>query len=94
MRLALRAAAERDLDGVFDYSVATHGVASAERYMRDLQAAMDRLLDYPELGRETGIRAGLRAYGQREHRIYYRVEGDKIAIVRILHKAMDIERHL
>lgn len=94
MKLALRAAAERDLDGVFDYSVATHGAALAERYLRDLQASMDRLLDYPELGSETGVRAGLRAYGQREHRIYYRVEGRKIVIVRVLHKAMDVERHL
>lgn len=94
MKLALRAAAERDLDDVFDYSVAAHGAGSAERYLRDLQAAMDRLLDYPELGAATRLRAGLRSYGVREHRIYYRIEGDAVVVARVLHKAMDVGRHL
>lgn len=94
MRLVLRAAAERDLDGVFDYSVAAHGAGSAERYMRDLQAGMDRLLEYPSLGAETDSKVGLRACGLREHRIYYRVEGDEIVVARVLHKSMDASRHL
>lgn len=94
MKLVLRAAAERDLDGVFDYSVVAHGADRAERYMRDLQAGMDRLLDHPELGATACSRQGLRAYGVREHRVYYRVEEARIVIVRVLHKAMDAGRHL
>ena len=94
MKLKLRAAAERDLDGIFDYSVATHGADRAEGYLHDLRAAMARLQDHPELGAETGLRPELRAFGAREHRIFYRVEAGTIVVARVLHNAMDAGRHL
>lgn len=94
MKLKLRAAAERDLDGIFDYSVAMHGAGSAETYIRDIQMTIERLLKYPELGENTGLRPKLRAVSAREHRIFYRIEGDAIVVARVLHKAMDVQRHL
>lgn len=94
MKLKLRAAAARDLDTIFDYGATRHGVETATSYLRDLQAGMDRLLDYPELGTDSGIRPDLRSLGVREHRIFYRVEGKAVVIVRVLHKTMDIGRHL
>lgn len=94
MKLRFHAVAVRDLDGIFDYSVAAHGVEAAERYLRDLHAAMARLLDYPETGAMTPVRAGVRSIAAREHRIFYRVEGREIVIARVLHKSMDAERWL
>ncbi len=94
MMVRFRAAAARDLDEIFDYSVAHHGPASAEGYLRGLYAAMDRLPAYPELGAETGLRPKLRVVSVREHRVFYRVEARSMVIVRVLHKAMDAARHL
>ena len=94
MTVRLRAAAARDLDEIFDYSVAHHGPASAEGYLRDLYAAMDRLPAYPELGAETGLRPKLRVISVREHRVFYRAETRSIIIVRVLNKAMDEGRYL
>ena len=90
MKLRLRAAAERDLDDIFDYSVTMHGAGSAEAYMLDIQTAIDRLLEYPDLGANTG----LRAISAREYRVFYRIEGNAIVVARVLHKAMDAGRYL
>jgi plasmid stabilization system protein ParE len=38
--------------------------------------------------------ANIRSLGCRQHRIFSQVEGDAILVVRILHKAMDADRHL
>lgn len=94
MKLKLRAAAERDLDGIYDYSLTRYGAEAAETYLSDLRTGMDRLLIHPELGAETGLRPGLRALGIREHRAFYRVEPPGIVVARVLHKAMDAGRHL
>jgi toxin ParE1/3/4 len=95
MRLRLRALAVRDMDGIFDYSFTIHGAAAAESYTRNLNAAMERLLDFPGLGVSTeSVRPGLRSLPAGEHRIFYRIEGNEIVVARVLHKAMDERRHL
>lgn len=37
---------------------------------------------------------GTRSVGCEQHRIYYEVDGDCVRIVRILHRAMDVERQI
>lgn len=94
MKLRLRAVAVRDLDGIFDYSLAMHGPEAAEAYVRAINVAMERLLDYPESGVARDLRPGLRSLAAHEHRIFYRIEGKEIVIARVLHKAMDADRWL
>lgn len=95
MKLRLRAGAVRDLDGIFDYSFATHGEAAAEAYMRELHGAIERLLDFPGLGAaRDDLRPGLRSFPAGEHRIFYRVQGSTLSVARVLHKATDVQRHL
>lgn len=94
MKLKLRAAAVRDLDAILDHSVEAHDAETAEAYIRSLETAMDRLLAYPALGAPRDIRPGLRSISAGEHRIFYRIEGKAVVVARVLHKAMDVERHL
>lgn len=94
MKLELRAAAVRDLDGVFDYSLEAFGAERAEAYVRGLYAAMERLREFPSLGHATDLRPGVRVLAAQEHRIFYRAEGEAIVVARVLHKAMDAGRHL
>jgi toxin ParE1/3/4 len=95
VKLRLRAAAVRDMDDIFDYSLAMHGQPAAEGYTRELYAAMERLLDFPELGAaRDDLRPSLRSLPAGEHRIFYRVAGSTISVARVLHKAMDVQRHL
>jgi toxin ParE1/3/4 len=94
VKLALRAAALRDLDGIYDYTLAAHGAAQAEDYVRGLWAAMEILCAYPKSGPPSDLRPGLRSLAVRHHRVFYRIEGDAVVVARVLHKAMDVERRL
>ncbi len=70
--LALRAAAERDLRQIAEYSLATHRKTAKDAYLGDLGRALDRLIDLPEIG---AIRDALNGTPGclpcREHLIFY-----------------------
>ncbi len=51
MKLALTPRAEQDLSEIFDYSADQWGTDRAVAYLKLLQATMERLLRFPELGR-------------------------------------------
>ena len=81
--------------GILTYSVHAHGEAAAEAYLADLDQALDRLREFPELGAvRAELKPPLRCLPCREHRIFYRFDGQSVSIVRVLHKAMDAERRL
>ena len=95
MRLELSRRAQADLDEVRHYSLAEFGVASAAAYLDAMEGAFRRMLDFPDIGTvHSTVRPPTRALGCQQHRIFYQVRGDTILVVRILHKAMDVERHL
>jgi toxin ParE1/3/4 len=87
--------AQRDLDKIWDYSEEFWGVRQADRYVLDLRNALDRLLEHPMLGRLVDdIRVGYRKHRCGSHFIFYRLAGDSIVVVRILHQRMDVAAHL
>jgi len=95
VKVRLRARACHDLAAILDYSIAEHGEAQAEAYLRAIDAALRRLTDYPELGAaRPDLAERMRSYPVGEHRIFYLLLPDRISVVRVLHKAMDADRHL
>lgn len=91
----LRAAAVRDLTEILGYSIEAHGDAAAEAYLSDLDRALDRLREFPELGApRADLSPLLRCLPCREHRIFYQFDGQSVSVVRVLHKAMDAEARL
>ena len=95
MRIVLRAKARGDLERIFEHSVAQFGEAASLRYKDDIDEALTLLSRYPELGTdEARLRAHLRSYPVGEHRIYYEPAGDRIAVLRILHKRMEVWRRV
>lgn len=95
MKVRLRASARRDLRAIWDYSVGRHGEELAASYLRDIDAALARLTDYPELGASReDLGPDVRSLPVREHRIFYVVYPDRLSVFRVLHKAMDVQRHL
>jgi toxin ParE1/3/4 len=87
--------ADADLSSIFEYGIDTFGESVAEAYLFALKSALERLSEYPELG---VLRADLnqkpRCLPCREHHIFYRFDGERILVGRILHKAMDLSRWL
>lgn len=95
MRLELSRRAQSDLDDIRDYGVAEFGVERAVAYLDAVESAFRRILDFPEMGAvHPTVRPLTRSLGCRQHRIFYEATGETILIIRILHKAMDVERHL
>ena len=71
------------------------GEAQAERYTRDIRDACEALGDGTLSGRSAeDIRAGYRKAAVGSHVMFYRVRADVVEIVRILHRNMDVGRHI
>lgn len=85
----------RDLESVFDYTVARWGVSQALRYTDLIEAACARLAAAPHQSQDCGaIRPGYRRHAVEQHMIYFRPTAYGIAIIRILHQRMDPVRHI
>lgn len=95
MRLELSRRAQADLDDIRDYSLAEFGTARAVAYLDAMEEAFRRMLDYPEIGSiHRAVHPPIRCLGCQQHRIFYQVDGDRMLVVRILHNAMDVQRHV
>jgi toxin ParE1/3/4 len=93
----LTPAAERDLEGIWDYTAERWGRAQAERYVDGLIEAFARLAADPQslqTERCDELRAGYRRCGVQRHVVYYRVADYGVAVIRVLHQRMDAPRHL
>jgi toxin ParE1/3/4 len=82
-----------DIDAITVFSVERFGKAVADAYLTGLEAACDQLRLYPEMAAiYPRLRPAMRCLIYRRHRIFYRVAGETVSIVRILHHAQDVKR--
>jgi len=91
-------AAERDVRSIVR-RIAPDSERVAERFGTEFDAALERIGAFPETGRKLTVRRQplrLTWVSSRfwRHLIVYRIDDDAIRIVRVLHGAMDIRRHL
>ena len=94
-QLDLKAVARADLADILEYSVSEFGRRVAAKYMRGLSHAFTRLEEYPEIGPlSPDIAPEIRLLRYRNHHIFYRIEGDLILVMRVLHHAMDAKGRL
>ena len=95
MRLELSRRAQADLDDIRDHSVAEFGAERAIAYLDAVESAFRRIVEFPEIGAvNPALHPPIRSLGCQQHRIFYETGIDTILILRILHKAMDVQRHL
>ena len=99
-RAIIRARADRDEDEIFDY-LAARSLAVAIRFVDSLDATIQRLCDDSTPGMpcifEDPRLAGLRwakVIGFPNHLIFFRVDGNSLIVVRVLHGARDLENLL
>lgn len=89
----LSAAADQDIQDIYDYAAQEYGEDQAESYTLEIEVFLDELVRSPEIGRRRdNIRTGLRSFPKRHHIIFYRVLTDRIRVVRILHNRRDLTR--
>jgi toxin ParE1/3/4 len=91
----LSPAAQRDLNGIFDYTATSWSLEQAVQYTGIIRAACTRLAATPLSGVQCEtLRRGYRFFAVGQHRIYFKPTPYGIAVIRILHQRMDVLRHL
>jgi len=87
--------ARADLRDIDDYTRETWGRAQADKYLEMIAKGCNLLVKHPTLGRsQDELLPGLRKHPIGKHYIFYRASGKGIEVIRVLHQAMDISRHL
>ena len=87
--------AEIDLEDIWLYSFQQWGIEQAHRYHDELVEGMESLRLQPEIGKHTrhsGI--DYRYIQVAKHVIFYRLQGNTIRIIRVLHERMDAPQHI
>ena len=94
MRLVWSNRARQDLEALKRYSVDTWGAAVASRYLRDIRDGAKASATNPE--RTRVLREPYRIVRVRSHYLILHLsrELQQLTVARVLHVAMDIERHL
>lgn len=85
-----------DLTDAYAY-VAERDPQAADRLLDDVDALVNLLASFPELGRiRDELRPGVRSFRLRHfrHVLFYRSAGDAIVLLRLLHGARDLRRDL
>ncbi len=87
--------ADADLDDIYVFSHRTFGEAEADAYFLGLGGCLQTLAENPRLGRPADdIQPGLFRHDYGRHVVFHMIESGGIFVVRILHQAMDIGRHI
>jgi toxin ParE1/3/4 len=86
--------AKSDLSDIWDYTLSEWGIDQAEKYVRELWAAMQNHACDPSISIDiSDVRRGYRKARPGSHIIFFKRTSDGIDVVRILHRRMDFERH-
>jgi plasmid stabilization system protein ParE len=85
----------RDIAEIESYSVARWGKEVASKYIADIEAALTRLQDRPELLREDeAFHPALRFYRVNKHSVVCDVRAHAICVLTIIHASRDIPSRL
>lgn len=84
-----------DIEEIAVYTVAEWGEKQAQTYLAQIDRAILALADNPSLGRERyGVPPAIKGRKAGAHVVFYRVDGDTLYVVRVLHESMDHGRHM
>ena len=84
--------ARQDLEEIGRYSLERWGRRQMAKYLRQLDRTIQKLTTQPEaLGQDRSyVKPGLRSLRHKQyHFVFYRVRGDSVEILRILHQRRD-----
>jgi len=94
-RLQLSSRARTDIADIAAWSETHWGRNQRERYIDGLLTRLAGLLTRPQMGRPYGgHRPGLRRLRVGAHIAFYRFDGERVFVVRVLDQRMDVDAHL
>jgi|SRR3954469_17954711 toxin ParE1/3/4 len=82
--------AQADIDEIWEYSADRWDIDQANRYISEIRSAIEIVASDPRRGRSCDeIRRGYRRFSAGSHVMFFRIVGDQIDVVRVLHQSMD-----
>ena len=70
------------------------GNEQAKEYAQNIDAALIKLAQYPDFGRERNeVYNGAKSFPVEKHIVFYQVSDNGIDVARILHQRMDPSKH-
>ena len=94
-RVTLSPRAQRDIDGIWNFTAERFGAGQAETYIRAIEGAVRTIAEEPRRGRACDdVRAGYFKFPVGSHVLFFRLIDANVDIVRILHASMDFGSHL
>lgn len=87
--------AQQDLEEIWLYTFQQWSSVQADNYASEILATCKGLSDGEKVGLNAeDIRQGYWKYFSGSHTIYYKISGQHIVVVRILHQSRDVDRYL
>ncbi len=86
--------AEDDLYKIISTTINSWGNEQAKEYAQNIDAALIKLAQYPNFGRERNeVYNGAKSFPVEKHIVFYQVSDNGIDVARILHQRMDPSKH-
>lgn len=86
--------AAKDLFRIISKTIESWGDTQAKIYAQTIDAALLKLAQYPDFGRDRrDVYNGARSFPIEKHIVFYQVTDNGIEIARILHQRRDITKH-
>lgn len=94
-KVVIRRAATADLGGIAQYTRKRWGARQARQYLTALRSDIESLAHFPHRNPVVSRKdANTRKMASGHHLVFYRVNGDMVEIVRVLHERMDVPDEL
>ncbi len=91
-KLRISRPAKNDLDEIWLF-IAHDNLDAADRFVDYLMDRFPLLASSPRMGRKRDeLAAGLRSFPVKSYVILYRLQGDGVEIVRVVHGSRDLQR--
>jgi toxin ParE1/3/4 len=88
--VSLSAEADADLFEIWDYLASEASERVADRQLRRIEAAFERLKSWPYSGRKRDeMVVGMRSVPTDQYVVSYRVHADTVEVIRVLHGRRD-----
>ncbi|WP_042724328.1 type II toxin-antitoxin system RelE/ParE family toxin [Chthoniobacter flavus] len=90
LRILRTPASRSDYEEIWTY-IAVHDLAAADRLVDQFDAALRVIALSPRIGRKVDdLSPGLRSFPIGNYLIFYRLSGDALEVIRLVHGARDI----
>ncbi|WP_347175336.1 type II toxin-antitoxin system RelE/ParE family toxin [Polaribacter uvawellassae] len=87
--------ADTDLEDIFDYTEKRHNQDQAILYLSTIEGVFFQLCKQPNLGRlRNEIKENIFSFPIQKHIIFYKIDTNKLIIIRVLHSSRDMPKHL